>query len=65
MRGPSWTAPVCFGAELDDNFDGRVDRKELYSAGAADERAGGTPAIAGQGVLTRVELVSAHRGGVP
>ena len=27
-------------ADLDDNFDGRVDRKELYAAGTADERAG-------------------------
>jgi hypothetical protein len=49
-------------AELDDNFDGRVDRKELYSAGSSDERAGGTAAIRGQGVLTRVELVSAATG---
>jgi hypothetical protein len=49
-------------AELDDNFDGRVDRKELYAAGASDERAGGTAVIPGQGVLTRVELVSATTG---
>jgi hypothetical protein len=49
-------------AELDDNFDGRVDRKELYSAGTSDERAGGTAAIRGQGVLTRVELVSPATG---
>jgi hypothetical protein len=49
-------------AELDDNFDGRVDRKELYSASTSDVRAGGTAAIQGQGVLTRVELVSAATG---
>jgi hypothetical protein len=49
-------------AELDDNFDGRVDRKELYSAGTSNERAGGTAVIRGQGVLTRVELVSAATG---
>jgi hypothetical protein len=49
-------------AELDDNFDGRVDRRELYAAGASDERAGGTAVIPGQGVLTRVELVSATTG---
>jgi hypothetical protein len=49
-------------AELDDNFDGRVDRKELYSASTSDVRAGGTAAIQGQRVLTRVELVSAATG---
>ena len=49
-------------AELDDNFDGRVDRKELYASGASDERAGGTAVIQGQGVLTRVELLSAATG---
>jgi hypothetical protein len=49
-------------AELDDNFDGRVDRKEFYSAGASNERAGGTAVVRGQGVLTRVELVSAATG---
>ena len=46
------------GADLDDNFDGRVDRKEFYATGAADQRTG-TPAITEQNVLTRVELVSA------
>ena len=49
-------------AELDVNFDGRVDRKEFYASGASDERAGGTAIIQGQGVLTRVELVSAGTG---
>jgi hypothetical protein len=49
-------------AELDDNFDGRVDRKEFYAAGTTDERAGGTAVVRGQGVLTRVELVSAATG---
>jgi hypothetical protein len=45
-------------AELDDNFDGRVDRREVYTAGAQDQRAGGTAVIPGQGVLARVELVA-------
>jgi hypothetical protein len=49
-------------AELDDNFDGRVDRKELYAAGTSDDRAGGGAPIPGRGVLTRVELVSAATG---
>jgi hypothetical protein len=45
-------------AELDDNFDGQADRREVYAAGAQDQRAGGTPVIPGQGVLARVELLS-------
>jgi hypothetical protein len=46
-------------AELDDDYDGRVDRKELYAAGTSNERAGRPAVIPGQGVLTRVEFVSA------
>ena len=49
-------------AELDDNFDGRVDRKEFYAAGTSDDRAGGRGPIPDGGVLTRVELVSAATG---
>jgi hypothetical protein len=64
-REDAWTfmdGARLLRAELDDNFDGRVDRKELYSAGTSDKRTGGTAASRGQGVLTRVELVSAATG---
>jgi len=46
-------------AELDDNFDGQVDRREVYAVGTQDQRAG-TPIIPGQGVLARVELLSGN-----
>ena len=45
-------------AELDDDFDGRVDRREFYAADEQGERSGGTVVIQGLGVLARVELVS-------
>jgi hypothetical protein len=46
-------------ADLDDDFDGRVDRREFYTAGTSGERTGGTTAIKGLGVLSRVEVPSA------
>jgi len=46
-------------AELDDDYDGRVDRREFYTAGRGEERAGGTAAVRGLGVIERVELLSA------
>jgi hypothetical protein len=49
-------------AELDDDFDGRVDRREFYAPGGRDERTGGTAVIPGPGVLARVELVSTATG---
>jgi hypothetical protein len=49
-------------AELDEDFDGRVDRREFYAAGRGDVREGGTAAVRGLGVLQRVELVSATTG---
>ena len=45
-------------AELDDDFDGRVERREFYAAGEQGQRSGGTVVIQGLGVLARVELVS-------
>ena len=49
-------------AELDEDFDGRVDRREFYGVGRGGVREGGTAAVRGLGVLERVELVSASTG---
>ena len=43
-------------ADLDEDFDGRVDRREFYAAGTKGERTGGSAAIQGLGVLSRVEV---------
>jgi len=51
-------------AELDEDFDGRVDRREVYEAAASGARTGGTAAVPGSGILTRVEIVSARTGRV-
>ena len=48
-------------AELDDDFDGRVERREFYTAGQGGQH-GGTAAIHGRGVLERVELLSPTTG---
>ena len=45
-------------ADVDEDFDGRVDRREFYVAGKSGERTGGTDTIRGVGVLSRVELIS-------
>jgi hypothetical protein len=45
-------------ADVDEDFDGRVDRREFYVAGKNGERTGGTDAIRGVGVLSRVEVTS-------
>ena len=45
-------------ADVDEDFDGRVDRREFYVAGKSGERTGGTDAIRGVGVLSRVEVTS-------
>jgi hypothetical protein len=46
-------------ADLDEDFDGVIDRRELYTRGDSGERAGGSAAIKGEGVLARVERLSA------
>jgi hypothetical protein len=48
-------------AELDDNFDGPVDRREFYAPAEPGHRTGGTPGIHGLGALARVELISAGK----
>jgi hypothetical protein len=45
-------------AELDEDFSGTVDRREFYTTGGSGQRAGGSAAVKGEGVLTRVELLS-------
>jgi hypothetical protein len=45
-------------ADVDEDFDGRVDRREFYVAGKSGERTGGTDTIRGVGVLSRVEVTS-------
>jgi hypothetical protein len=49
-------------ADLDEDFDGRVDRREFYSAGETGVRTGGTTTVKGLGVLSRVEVPSAAGG---
>jgi hypothetical protein len=61
-RDDAWTfmdGTRLLRAELDDDYDGRVDRREFYAAERGEERAGGTVAVSGPGVLERVELLSA------
>src|SRR5262245_50474948 len=45
-------------ADVDEDFDGRIDRREFYVAGKSGERTGGTDTIRGVGVLSRVEVMS-------
>jgi hypothetical protein len=49
-------------ADLDDDFDGRVERREFYAGGAGGRREGGTAAVQGLGVLERVELLMPSTG---
>ena len=60
-REDAWTfmdGTRLIRAELDDDFDGRVDRREFYAAGEQGEPSRGSAAIQGLGVLARVELIS-------
>ena len=49
-------------AELDEDFDGLVDRWEYYDTGEAATRVGGSDALKGAGVLTRVEQATGAPG---
>jgi hypothetical protein len=51
-------------AELDENYDGAVDRWEFYVAGTGTERTGGTAVVKGAGVLSRVEQSTNGDGSV-
>jgi hypothetical protein len=51
-------------AELDEDFDGLVDRWEYYATGDATKRVGGSDALNDGGVLTRVEQATGAPGKV-
>jgi len=51
-------------AELDEDFDGVVDRWEYYEPGEATTRVRGSVALKGAGVLTRVEQAAGAPGKV-